>query len=296
MQWNYWKSCCLTITILAMMVFPRNVVASDGNVLALADDIAMPQRGICAHRGANITHPENTLAAFREAVRLGAHQIEFDVRMTKDGHCVIMHDPTVDRTTDGQGKVVDMTLKEIKRLDAGVKHHPMFTGERVPTLEEALAMMPINIWVNLHLKSDGTGELGAKVARETVRQGRVHQAFLATDHAAAEAARKVCPDILICNMERQARSSDYVSDTIAHHDQFVQLLGKMVSSEDMAKLKAASVRVNYYFCDKPEELPRLFQAGVDFSLTNRVDVKKMLEAAQRLGVAPVKPVYRKLSR
>ena len=78
----------------------------------------MPSRGICAHRGASDTHPENTLAAFREAIQLGAHMIEFDVALSKDGQLVLMHDTTVDRTTDGDGPVSELTLAELKKLDA----------------------------------------------------------------------------------------------------------------------------------------------------------------------------------
>ena len=93
--------------------------------------IEMPIKGLCAHRGANETHPENTLAAFKEAIRLGAHMIEFDVRMTKDKKLVIMHDKTVDRTTNGSGAVSDLTLNEIKKLDAGSWKDKKFAGEKV---------------------------------------------------------------------------------------------------------------------------------------------------------------------
>ena len=71
---------------------------------------------VCAHRGASGTHPENTLSAFAEAVRLGCDMIEFDVRMTKDGECVILHDATVDRTTRGTGNIWDLTLEDVKAL------------------------------------------------------------------------------------------------------------------------------------------------------------------------------------
>ena len=85
-----------------------------------------------AHRGGIVPgYPENTLAAFRQAVKHGAEVIEVDLRGTKDGEVVIMHDETLDRTTNGKGKVTDYTLAELKKLDAG-------GGERIPTYEEAL--------------------------------------------------------------------------------------------------------------------------------------------------------------
>jgi glycerophosphoryl diester phosphodiesterase len=88
-----------------------------------------------AHRGGIVPgYPENTLVAFRQAVKHGAEVIEVDLRATKDGEVVIMHDETLDRTTNGKGKVIDYTLAELKKLDAG-------GGERIPTYEEALQLV-----------------------------------------------------------------------------------------------------------------------------------------------------------
>jgi glycerophosphoryl diester phosphodiesterase len=88
-----------------------------------------------AHRGGIVPGvPENTLAAFREAINYGAHAIEIDLRGTRDGEVVIMHDETVDRTTNGRGRVTDQTLAELKMLDAG-------RGERIPTYEEVLQLV-----------------------------------------------------------------------------------------------------------------------------------------------------------
>ena len=88
---------------------------------------------VCAHRGASDTHPENTIEAFREAIRLGAQMIEFDVALSRDGKLVLMHDSTVDRTTNGKGPVSQLTLEELKKLDAGVYKAKHFAGATVPT-------------------------------------------------------------------------------------------------------------------------------------------------------------------
>ena len=95
---------------------------------------------IIAHRGASFDAPENTLAGFRACLelRLG---FEFDVEKTKDGHLVCIHDDTVDRTTDGEGAVSELTLQQIRRLDAGSRFDPKFAGERVPTVEEVLKLV-----------------------------------------------------------------------------------------------------------------------------------------------------------
>ena len=265
------------IILLTTLTF---AVVSSSN----AEDIAMPARGLCAHRGAMSTHPENTLTALEEAVRLGAHMIEFDIQLTKDGALVLMHDSTVDRTTNGKGKVSDLTLAEIKALDAGAKLDARFAGTPIPTFAEALAVFPKNVWLNCHLK--GNAALGAATATVIAQAGRQHQAFLAANAEAAKAARAVVPDILICNMERQDDSMTYAQETIAMKAQFIQLLGKgVVPVEAVKLLNAAGVRVNYYHDETPEGLRRQWQAGVNFPLVN--DLAKALPVAHELGIDPV---------
>jgi glycerophosphoryl diester phosphodiesterase len=97
-----------------------------------------PQVVIAAHRGMAAGYPENTLAAFRHSASAGFPVIEVDLRATADGHIVIMHDETVDRTTRGTGEVRRMTLAEIRSLDAGSHAGPQFAGEPVPTYPETL--------------------------------------------------------------------------------------------------------------------------------------------------------------
>ncbi|MED5402209.1 MAG: glycerophosphodiester phosphodiesterase family protein, partial [Planctomycetota bacterium] len=224
-----------------------------GVTLAVADEpepgqVAMPARGICAHRGASDTHPENTIKAFREAIRLGAQMIEFDVALSRDGQLVLMHDSTVDRTTNGKGPVSQLTLEELKKLDAGTFKAKHFGGEQVPTLDEALAMMPENIWLNVHLKEvPGQAEkLAEQVTGRIVVHRRLHQAFLACGARAAAAARRADARIKICNMERQANSRKYVDETIANKNAFIQLLGgETVDPAHTRLLKQHRIRINY---------------------------------------------------
>ena len=93
---------------------------------------------IAAHRGAALLAPENTLPSFIKAVELGADMIEIDVRTTVDGELVIIHNSTVDGVTDGTGRVEDLTLSQVKALDAGTPFSPDFAKTRIPTLGEAL--------------------------------------------------------------------------------------------------------------------------------------------------------------
>jgi glycerophosphoryl diester phosphodiesterase len=110
---------------------------------------------VIGHMGSCADRPGNTQAGIRRAIAAGAGVAEVDVRTTKDGVLVCLHDPEVDRTTDGKGKVADLTLAEVKNLDAGFKFDPKYTGERVPTLREVLTLGKGKIGIMLDLKEDG---------------------------------------------------------------------------------------------------------------------------------------------
>ena len=105
---------------------------------------------VISHRGEHLHHPENTMPAFQAAIDAHADYFELDVRTTSDGKFVIMHDGTLDRTTNGTGEVYKHTFDEIRALDAGAKFSPAFAGTKVPTLDEALELAhgKINVYVD----------------------------------------------------------------------------------------------------------------------------------------------------
>ena len=136
------------------------------------------------HRGAVGHAPENTLLSIRKAIALGVDMVELDVRGTKDGHCVLLHDGRVDRTTNGRGAVAEMTLDEVRRLDAG-------EGERIPTLGEALETANGRVGVILEIKSPGLAEAVAAAARQSGFTGRIlYASFL---HQELKGVRAVIP-------------------------------------------------------------------------------------------------------
>ncbi|MBI2952240.1 glycerophosphodiester phosphodiesterase [bacterium] len=119
-----------------------------------------------AHRGASGMAPENTLAAVERALDLGVDLVEIDVHATRDGHLVVLHDATVDRTTDGYGAVRDMTLAEARRLSAGRWFAPSFAGERVPTLEEVLELTRRRVPLLIEVKPRGISERVIEAIRD----------------------------------------------------------------------------------------------------------------------------------
>ena len=229
---------------------------------------------ISAHRGDVSAAPENTLPAFESAVKKGAQQIELDVDLTKDGELVIMHDATVDRTTDGTGKVTELTFAEIRALDAGVKFSDAFEGTRVPTLHEALAVIPPNILCNVHLK--GSTELARKAALLIQEMGRLEQCFLACELESVQAAREVVPAIKTCNMSRQAGDrAGYIDATIASKCEFIQLHqrdGHDNLEAEVKRLHDAGVTVNWFGANDAPLIERLHRAGVDYILTDTLDL------------------------
>ncbi len=276
--------CSLPIAILAAGLSSAAPGHADEAV-----PYAMPGRGVCAHRGASDTHPENTLTAFREAIMLGAQMIEFDVALTKDRRLVLLHDATLDRTTDGSGPVSKITFDDVRKLDAGSWKDKKFKDERIPTLTEALALMPDNIWLNVHLK--GGAELAKKTAVVISEMNRLHQCFLACGHDAAVAAKTIVPNILICNMERQGNSQQYVDETIASHADFIQLYGgNAVDSAHTKQLSKAGIRINYCCANKAEKVAALFDAGVEFPLVDKLS--DMLKVADEKDIERLTPVYR----
>ena len=109
---------------------------------------------IIAHRGYRAKYPENTIASFKAALDAGAGMLELDVMLTRDRKMVVIHDATLERTTDGHGHVNSYTLKELKKLDAGRWFHPRFAGERLPELEEVLDLVSGRALLNIEIKSN----------------------------------------------------------------------------------------------------------------------------------------------
>jgi glycerophosphoryl diester phosphodiesterase len=147
---------------------------------------------IIAHRGDSARRPENTPAAFALALAVGAELVELDVRLSRDGHVVVIHDATVDRTTDGTGEVAALTLAEIRRLSAGVVFDERFRDERVPTLEEALALLKGRARVMIEIKTDAGAQDGSALVDANLTDGVAFNSF---DPAALERCRQRLPAV-----------------------------------------------------------------------------------------------------
>ncbi len=148
---------------------------------------------IVAHRGASSLAPENTLAAVKKGIEVGAQWIEIDVHQTRDHHLVVLHDEDLDRTTNGSGPVNQYTLAELRQLDAGSWFSSEFAGERIPTLREVLATTRDKAILLIELKGSSVEKPTIELVREmNMEKQVVIQSF---DHDAVANAKALAPEI-----------------------------------------------------------------------------------------------------
>jgi len=264
---------------------------------------SLPERGISAHRGGLLECPVNTVGPFQRAICRGVHQIELDVRATADGVIVVAHDDHVTDADDHTLRISESILTEVQEL----RLKPC-TGkvekERIPTLEEALAVMPQNIWINVDIK-DNDPHVAKLVAETVAKVHRFDQVIFAARDKAAPAVRKVArktgTQSWIANMSREIFRCQYIDTTITSCAEFIQLVtvpyvpfvrGKPNQST-MDRLNDAGVRVNYSWIREEDEselrreLEDLFNRGIDFVLVDHVE--QAMNAADSLGVPSLIP-------
>lgn len=236
-------------------------------------DVFPPHLSLQAHRGAAGLAPENTLAAFRLAMELGADAAELDVQATKDGVVVVIHDDTVDRTTDGRGRLGDLTLAELKRLDAGAKFGPAFRDERIPTLRELIELVKASgnqrFRLNLEIKF-GQGREGQPadleervlaVLEDTAFLGRViTQSF---HHPSAAKMKRLAPAIpagLLVGQRKQP--PDPVAAVRQHRVDYYAPHYSLVTPELLRLLHREGIPVVTWTVNEPEDMRRLIAMGL----------------------------------
>ena len=230
----------------------------------------MPYPRVCAHRGFNTVAPENTLPAFGSAIALGAPEIEFDVRFTRDGVPVVCHDDRLDRISNGTGNVGDLTFEEIRKFDAGVKFSEKFAGVKIPSLEEVLAKFARHAIINLHIKSDGK-EYPAEYFRKIVdllkKYDQMEHVYLMASSDVMSLALEIAPEIPRC-MAAHPDPWKIVERAIEYKCCKVQLYKDYFDQAMIDKAHDNGILCNVFWSDDPEEARRFFKMGIDTVLTN----------------------------
>jgi len=219
-----------------------------------------------AHRGASGTSPENTLAAFRAAIAAGAAMCELDVQPTRDHALVVIHDDTVDRTTDGQGAVKEMTLAELKRLDAGVSFGATAPrGEPIPTLDEVFAVTAGQCALNIELKSGQVENEVVALMREWKALESSMVSSFDWDRLARMREIEVAVRIGILAEKNVPRMLDAAARLSAYA---INPRFDLVSSELCDTAHARGLKVLVWTVDAPELMRLLIGCGVDGIMTN----------------------------
>ena len=230
---------------------------------------------VVAHRGASGHAPENTMAAFRRAVEMGARFIETDLHLTRDARVVAIHDPTLDRTTNGHGLVDSLSIKEVRALDAGSWYSSpggSFAGERVPTLDEILQFArETDVIFFLEIKSDATwGVEHAVVAalRDTGEAARV--IILSFDPATLLSVNRL-DQTMMTGFLCEHPSNDLVERTVRAGARQIVPRGDLVTPDLVTKAHQAGLQVVAWTINEPDQMRRLIAAGVDGIMSDYPD-------------------------
>jgi len=228
------------------------------------------------HRGASAWAPENTLSAFQEARELGAHGVELDVMLSADGEVVVRHEPELERTTDGHGRVQDKTLAELKSLDAGSWFGPRFAGERIPMLREVCAWAAQDMLLNIELKSVAIHRtlLEDKVVALVREFGLEERVVLSSFNPfSLRRVRQIAPelhtgllyapDLPVCLRRAWFRP---LAQPAALHPHY-----SMVTDSYLRWARAKGYRISVWGVDDVAEMQRLIAQRVDMIITNRPD-------------------------
>jgi len=231
---------------------------------------------IIAHRCGGILAPENTLAGLRMAAAQGCRGVEFDVMLSGDGTPVLIHDETLERTTDGHGRVAETSDAELARLDAGSRHSAQFAGEPLPAFGDAAGLcLALGLWANVEIKpSHGTdAETGRKVAARAAELWSGSQPPLLSSFslAALEAARAAAP-ALPRGLLTVAPPADWLATLRRLGCTTLHCSRTHFSARLLDEARAASVPLLVYTVNDPEEAQTLLRAGVAAVFTDRIDL------------------------
>ena len=239
---------------------------------------------VIAHRGDSAHRPENTLASFAGALEVGAELVELDVQLTADGRVIVLHDPTLDRTTTGRGDVRRMTLAEVRAVSAGYpdRFGNAYAGERVPTVGEALALLRGRARVLVEIKTeavtdDAEGGIEARVAEEVRRAGMGGEAALISfDHRAVLRLQSLAPEITRGQLFGRTTADEVLAHAREAGCGLVMPHKSQLDDTLAERVHAAGLKLATWVVDEPAELKRLARFGLYGVGSNRPGV--LLEA------------------
>ncbi|MGI6367185.1 MAG: glycerophosphodiester phosphodiesterase [Anaerolineae bacterium] len=241
---------------------------------------------VMAHRGAKDTAPENTIAAFERAISLGADAVEMDIVRCASGEIVVLHDDTVDRTSNGSGHISSLRLEQLRRLDAGSWFDPAFAGERIPTLQEVLDAIGGRIRLNIEIKRQVVGaqpmeaELAALLRERKLVSDTIVSSFVP---GALGRLRRVAPEI-----PRALLYAPQMPLPLRHAwprfwlaPQALHPYYGLLDATYVSRAHKAGYRVNVWTVNEAQDMAQLARVGVDALITDHVKLARVV-----LGLEP----------
>ena len=220
-----------------------------------------------AHRGARAEAPENTLAAFQRALDLQAHSIELDIHPAADGTLVVIHDDTLDRTTDGTGPVAALNLRDLRRLDAGAKVHADFAGERIPALGEVMGRVaPTPTLLNIEIKRPPPGMRVAEGVVQLLRHyGQAdHYVVSSFDLNALLSVRRLAPEVKLALI---GGAADVLARARALRLPWIHCSHSSLTVELVRQAQADGIHVGVWTVNDPAQARHWAALGVERIIT-----------------------------
>lgn len=232
---------------------------------------------VFAHRGAKMVAPENTLPAFQAAIAQGAHGVELDVQCSKDGVLVVMHNFTVNETTNGQGRVADLSVSELRKLDAGSHFDKQFSNVGVPTLEEVLEITAGKLKLNIEIKSqDPLGGREVEPLVELIQANNLYNDVIVSSFnpitliKLRHADPQVAVGLLYWGQQLPAFLREILLSPILRPEAF-HPHHTLIDEEYMVWANAVPAAVNTWTVNDADEARRLAALGVDTIITDVPD-------------------------
>jgi glycerophosphoryl diester phosphodiesterase len=240
---------------------------------------------VIAHRGFSGNAPENTLAAVRAAIEIGADMVEIDVTLSSDAHVVVIHDETLDRTTDGSGDISRYSLAELKQLDAGSWFDSKYAGERIPTLDEVLAEVEDRVLLNVEIKSEAVVRgVAGKVASAIRDFEMIDQVVVSSfSPAALEQMHELAPEIrtaVLYNAElHQGRDAVEIVEELGAS--VFNIKRQRLTKKTRRRCREHAIPVGVYTVNEARRMRRLVNKGTNAIFTDHPDL--LLEVLESAG-------------
>jgi len=230
---------------------------------------------IWAHRGASGYAPENTMEAFRMANKQCSDGIELDIHLTKDGHLVVAHDETIDRCSNGKGRIIDKTLEELLTYDFS-NHLPHYKNSKIPTLKEVLCFVrDTKMTVNIEIKSgiviyEGIEEKAVSLVSKFGMQGRVM--YSSFNHHSLMLIKKLDSTLPIGLLYSEAMVDPHIYATHLKADAIHPYYPTLMVPNTISSCKSSGIAINPWTVNEPEHMGWMFKEEVNAIITNYPDV------------------------